>query len=61
VGTNNIREEKVSQLKSFQTNELADDLPPWHFVYPSFTMYWRGFGGLMGWKVGVGWLADDGR
>ncbi len=57
---NNIREVKVSRLKSFKKNELADHfLPPYFFSYLSM-MFARGFGGRMWWEVGVRWLAEDG-
>jgi hypothetical protein len=56
----NIWEVKVSQLKSFQPDELAGDFSPWYFVSPSSTMYPRWFGCRMWWEVGVRWLADDG-
>jgi hypothetical protein len=60
VQINNIREVKVSQLKSFKTNELADQFLPLYFVSYSSMMFARGFGGRMWLEVGVRWLAEDG-
>jgi hypothetical protein len=51
---------KVSQLKSFQPDELTGNFSPRYFVSPSSTMYPRGFGCWMWWEVGVRWLADNG-
>jgi hypothetical protein len=60
VQTRYLEKVKVSQLKSFKSDELTGDYSPRYFVSPSSTMYPRGFGCRMWWEVGVRWLADDG-
>ena len=48
-------------IKKYLANKLSDHFLPPYFVFPSSMMYSRGYGGRMGWEVGVGWLAVDGR